>query len=92
MKRLIVNADDFGLHSAVNYGIIEGYEKGCIRSTSFVAAGAAAKEAAELSRKYSGLGVGIHLQLEGLACILTPEFICDLAPDGAESSRIVGLE
>ena len=42
MKRLIVNADDFGLHSAVNRGIIEGYKNGCIRSTSFVAAGAAA--------------------------------------------------
>ena len=63
MKRLIVNADDFGLHSAVNHGILEGYEKGCIRSTSFVAAGAAAEEAAELAKKNQGLGVGIHLTL-----------------------------
>ena len=31
MKRLIVNADDFGLHPAVNHGIIEGYEKGWYR-------------------------------------------------------------
>lgn len=63
MKRLIVNADDFGLHSAVNQGIIEGYEKGCIRSTSFVAAGAAAEEAAKLAKQRPGLGVGIHLTL-----------------------------
>ncbi len=63
MKRLIVNADDFGLHCAVNHGIIEGYEKGCLRSTSFVAAGAAAEEAADLAQKHPGLGVGIHLTL-----------------------------
>ena len=34
MKRLIVNADDFGLHPAVNHGIIEGYEKGCTPTIS----------------------------------------------------------
>ena len=78
MKRLIVNADDFGLHSAVNHGIIEGYEKGCIRSTSFVAAGAAAKEAAELSRKYSGLGVGIHLTLVAERPVLPPSEVPSL--------------
>ena len=72
MKRLIVNADDFGLHSAVNHGIIEGYEKGCIRSTSFVAAGAAAEEAAELARKHPGLGVGIHLTLVAERPVLPP--------------------
>ncbi len=72
MKRLIVNADDFGLHSAVNHGIIEGYERGCIRSTSFVAAGAAAEEAAELAKKNPGLGVGIHLTLVAERPILPP--------------------
>ena len=72
MKRLIVNADDFGLHSAVNHGIIEGYEKGCIRSTSFVAAGAAAEEAAELAKKNPGLGIGIHLTLVAEHPVLPP--------------------
>ena len=72
MKRLIVNADDFGLHSAVNHGILEGYEKGCIRSTSFVAAGAAAEEAAELAQKHQGLGVGIHLTLVAERPVLSP--------------------
>lgn len=72
MKRLIVNADDFGLHSSVNHGIIEGYEKGCIRSTSFVAAGVAAEEAAELAKKNPGLGVGIHLTLVAERPVLPP--------------------
>ena len=78
MKRLIVNADDFGLHTAVNHGIIEGYEKGCIRSTSFVAAGAAAEEAAKLAKDYSGLGVGIHLTLVAERPVLPPAQISSL--------------
>lgn len=75
MKRLIVNADDFGLHSAVNRGIIEGYQNGCIRSTSFVVAGAAAEEAAELAVENPGLGVGIHLTLVAERPVLPPEKI-----------------
>ena len=78
MKRLIVNADDFGLHSAVNRGIIEGYRKGCIRSTSFVAAGAAAEEAAALARENPGLGVGLHLTLVAEWPVLPPEKIPSL--------------
>ena len=78
MKRLIVNADDFGLHSAVNHGIIEGYEKGCIRSTSFVASGAAAEEAANLSKQYPGLGVGIHLTLVAERPVLPPSQVPSL--------------
>ena len=78
MKWLIVNADDFGLHSAVNHGIIEGYEKGCIRSTSFIAAGAAAEEAAALAQKHPGLGVGIHLTLVAEHPVLPPSEVPSL--------------
>ncbi len=78
MKQLIVNADDFGIHSAVNQGIIEGYEKGCIRSTSFVAAGSAAEEAAELARMNPGLGVGIHLTLVAERPVLPPSRVPSL--------------
>ena len=78
MKWLIVNADDFGLHSAVNHGIIEGYEKGCIRSTSFIAAGAAAEEAAALAQKHPGLGVGIHLTLVAEHSVLPPSEVPSL--------------
>ena len=78
MKRLIINADDFGLHSAVNHGIIEGYQKGCIRSTSFVAAGAAAEEAAALARENPGLGVGLHLTLVAERPVLPPEKVSSL--------------
>ena len=63
MKRLIVNADDFGLHSEVNKAIIQGYQRGCIRSTSLMPTGAAVEEASQLARENPWLGIGIHLTL-----------------------------
>ncbi len=63
MKKLIVNADDFGLHPEVNKAIIKGYQEGCLRSTSLMPTGVATEEACELARENPGLGVGIHLTL-----------------------------
>ena len=34
MKKLIVNADDFGKTNGVNAGIIKAHEKGIVTSTS----------------------------------------------------------
>lgn len=65
MARLIVNADDFGIHSAVNQGIIEGYVKGVLTSTSLLACGNAFEEAVELAHAYPQLGIGIHTALVG---------------------------
>lgn len=65
MKRLIVNADDFGLHSSVNEGIIIGHSKGIITSTSLLAGGGAFSEAVKLAGEHPGLGVGIHTTLVG---------------------------
>ena len=63
MKKLIVNADDFGLHSEVNKAIIRGYQEGCLRSTSLMPTGAAVEEACQLARENPGLGIGIHLTM-----------------------------
>ncbi len=63
MKKLIVNADDFGLHHQVNQAVIEGYQKGCIRSTSLMPTGAAVEEACQLARENPDLGIGIHITL-----------------------------
>ena len=37
--RLIVNGDDFGYSPGQNYGIVEAYQKGILRSTSLMAGG-----------------------------------------------------
>lgn len=63
MKKLIVNADDFGLTEGVSYGILRGHEKGCITSTSLLVNLPFSKEATSLLKKYSYLGVGIHLNV-----------------------------
>lgn len=65
MSKLIINADDFGLHSAINEGIIVGHTKGAITSTSILASGAAFNEAVEMAKEYPALGIGIHIALVG---------------------------
>ncbi|WP_338625575.1 ChbG/HpnK family deacetylase [Selenomonas sp. TAMA-11512] len=61
MKRLIINADDFGIHTSVNQAVLRAYEYGLLKSTSLIAGGRAAEEAAMLAREAHGLGVGVHL-------------------------------
>ena len=61
MKRLIVNADDFGLTTQVNQAIIDGHFCGLISSTSLLANGEAFESAVALSRQAPRLGVGVHL-------------------------------
>ncbi len=60
MKRLIVNADDFGLTTGVDIGILEAIEAGAVTSTSCLACLNWYPEALP----YSLIGkAGIHLQL-----------------------------
>ena len=40
-KRLIVNADDFGIHETVNKAVYRGFESGILTSTSIMAGGRA---------------------------------------------------
>ncbi len=65
MSKLIVNADDFGLHSAVNAGIIDGHRTGIITSTSLLAGGEAFTEAVSMAKENPKLGIGIHIALVG---------------------------
>jgi len=61
--RLIVNADDFGISKAVTLGILEAHKQGVVTSTTLMCNMPKAEYAAELSRNYSNLGVGIHFVL-----------------------------
>jgi hopanoid biosynthesis associated protein HpnK len=63
VKKLIVNADDFGLTEEINHGIIQAHKKGILTSTSLVAAGEAFDEAVTLARQHPTLDVGVHLTL-----------------------------
>jgi predicted glycoside hydrolase/deacetylase ChbG (UPF0249 family) len=65
LKRLIVNADDFGFTRDVNAGILEAFERGIVRSTTLMANGAAFDDAVRLAREHPELDVGCHLMLVG---------------------------
>lgn len=65
MKRLIVNADDFGFTGGVNAGILHAYTDGIVTSTTLMACGAAFEEAVEIAQSNKGLGVGCHLVAVG---------------------------
>src|SRR2546427_11765992 len=70
MKRLIVNADDFGWSEGVNRGIVEAYRNGIVTSTTVLANGEAFDGAAQLARQERRLGVGGHLNLSDGAPLL----------------------
>lgn len=63
MKELIVNADDFGLSSGANRGIIRAWQEGILTSASLMAGGKAFAEAVALAGENPGLQVGLHLTL-----------------------------
>ena len=62
-KRLIINADDFGLCESVNKGIVETHTKGVLTSTTIMANMPAAEQAVELAKNLPALGLGVHLNL-----------------------------
>lgn len=61
--KIIFNADDFGLSKAVNYGILEAYRCGAVRSTTLMSNMPAFYHALEISKHTPGLSVGVHLTL-----------------------------
>jgi predicted glycoside hydrolase/deacetylase ChbG (UPF0249 family) len=62
-KRLIVNADDFGLDPGVNRGIVRGHEEGIVTSASLMVRGPAATEAAAYGRAAPEFDLGLHVDL-----------------------------
>lgn len=72
MKKLIINADDFALHTLVNQSIIQAHQYGILTSTSILANGNSFDEAVRLASANPSLGVGVHLCLVGGLPTLSP--------------------
>jgi predicted glycoside hydrolase/deacetylase ChbG (UPF0249 family) len=62
-RRLIVNADDFGLSAGVNRGIAQAHERGILTSASLMVRAGHAPEAAAYARAHPELSVGLHVDL-----------------------------
>ena len=62
-RRLVVNADDFGMSAGINAGIIAAHDHGIVTSTSLMVRWPAAEEAARVAATRPNLGVGLHLDI-----------------------------
>ncbi len=81
MKKLIVNADDFGFDPAINDAVMQAHEGGILTSTSLMVAGTCAEEAVAYAKAHPALSVGLHLTLVEGTTILPPAQLRPLTDD-----------
>jgi predicted glycoside hydrolase/deacetylase ChbG (UPF0249 family) len=65
VRKLVVNADDFGFTRDVNQGIVEAHRSGILTATTLMATGEAFDDAVSMAREHPSLDVGVHLVLVG---------------------------
>lgn len=93
-RRLIVNADDFGLSASVNAAVIQAHREGILTTASLMVNEPGFAGAVALARENPRLGVGLHLTLLQGHATLPPEQIPGLVDaQGAfpQSPARVGL-
>jgi len=71
LRRLVVNADDFGFTPDVNEGIIEAHRRGILTAATLMANGPAFEDARRLAQDAPRLDVGCHLVLIGGRSLIT---------------------
>ncbi len=84
VKRLIVNADDFGRTHGINRGVVEAHRRGILTSATLMVAHPAAAEAASLAAEAPGLGVGLHLAFTGGPPVLPASQLASLVGQSGE--------
>jgi len=78
MRRLIINADDFGLTAGVNRAIAEAHRNGVVTSSTLMANPKAFESAVQLARENPRLSVGAHIVLLDGLPLLEPARIPSL--------------
>jgi hopanoid biosynthesis associated protein HpnK len=82
LRRLIVNADDFGFTPGVNRAIIEAHTGGVVTSSTLMANGRAFGEAVQLAKASPNLSVGCHVVLIDGHPVLDSSTITTIADPG----------
>jgi predicted glycoside hydrolase/deacetylase ChbG (UPF0249 family) len=84
LKRLIVNADDYGRTAGINEGTLEAYVMGIVTSATVMVLEAAAEEGIRLARAVApGLSLGLHFAVTGGGKSASPPgSLQRLAPEG----------
>lgn len=81
MRRLIINADDFGLTYGVNRAIAESHTRGVVTSTTLMASSHAFHDAVLLAKSNKNWSVGCHLVLVDGEPLIDPGRLPTLVPD-----------
>ncbi len=63
VRRLIINADDFGLTYGINRAIVEAHQHGIVTSATLMANSSAFDEACQLAKSQASLSTGCHVVL-----------------------------
>jgi predicted glycoside hydrolase/deacetylase ChbG (UPF0249 family) len=77
-RRLIVNADDFGLTDGVSRGILRAHREGLVTSTTVLASLPAQPELDAAAGESAGLGLGLHFNLTLGRPVSSPETVGSL--------------
>jgi hopanoid biosynthesis associated protein HpnK len=77
-RRIILTADDFGLHQAVNEAVERGYREGVLTTASLMMGEVATEDAINRARRLPGLRVGLHVALSDATPVLPADEIPDL--------------
>ncbi|MDB6018329.1 MAG: Hopanoid biosynthesis associated protein HpnK [Pedosphaera sp.] len=75
VRRLIVNADDFGRSHSINQAVFQAHREGILTTASLMVNEPAMDEAVALARENPRLGVGLHLSLLCGRSALAPQQI-----------------
>jgi chitin disaccharide deacetylase len=81
VRRLIINADDFGFTLGVNRAIVEAHTRGIVTSSTLMANGRAFADAVSLSKTIPDLSLGCHVVLIDGEPILPPTQLPTLTTD-----------
>ncbi len=93
MRRLIVNADDFGLTAGVNRAIAEAHTHGIVTSSTLMATGPAFEDAVSRAKQLPRLSVGCHaLLIDGEPVLDTPQLPTLIASHAAKARFRDGLK
>jgi chitin disaccharide deacetylase len=87
VRRLIVNADDFGFTAGVNRAIAEAHTRGIVTSSTLMATGRAFDDAARLAKTLPRLSVGCHVVLIDGEPVLRAEQLTSIASANSGHAR-----
>jgi predicted glycoside hydrolase/deacetylase ChbG (UPF0249 family) len=90
-RRLIINADDFGLTEGVNRAVLELNAAEVVPSATLMATGRAFREAVHSAFVQTSLGVGCHVVLVDGRPELHPAELPTLAPEGRLRSSLTSF-